>query len=178
MITAAVVILRLMTGEDIVGMTAEDEKGYQVIAPFKLIYRRFSGKSVGVTVVPWIPNELLEENVVHFLHANVLCTMTLKREFVDYYHRISDATYMRSVEFDATYRAQIKNLYQGSSVTASDNEAEYMKLLSHMQRAAMTSFTLKHTKEEGDEFDDDDDFGAEEDTDNDTDNDDYPPTWN
>lgn len=175
MITADVVILRLMTGEDIVGMTAEDDRGYQVIAPFKLIYRRVSGKSVGVTVVPWMPNELLEENVVHFLHCNVLCTMTLKREFVDYYHRISDATYMRSVEFDAIYRNQIKNLYQGSSVTAADNEAAYMQMLNHMQRAAMTSFIHKNTDEEGDEFDDDDD---DFDTENDTDNDEYPPTWN
>ncbi len=96
MITGKVTILRLATGEDIIGTVAEDAEGYQIISPFKVIFRRLRPNMVGLTI--------------YMGKIQVQCTMIPKSEFVDYYHRVSDELYMRLIEHDGIYREQLSQL--------------------------------------------------------------------
>lgn len=113
MMTGHVVILRLATGEDIVGTVSEHDTDYQVISPFKVIFRRFNTQrygAVGLLLVPWLPSELLTEHTMSIGRSQVVCVMHPKQEFIDYYHRISDEMYMFMIEHDQLYRQQLTRL--------------------------------------------------------------------
>lgn len=110
MTQTAVLLLRLATGEDIVGMVSETKSQYEIISPFKVIFRRLHKKAVGLSIVPWLPDELLENHLTRIAKSHVVCVTTPKKEFVDYYHRISDDFYMTLIDLDQQYRKQLLNL--------------------------------------------------------------------
>ncbi len=147
MITGEVVLLRLTTGEDIVGLTAQDHDGYQVISPFKVIFKRFQQTTVGLTIIPWMPDELLEEHTIHIALSQVICIMKPKQEFIDYYHRVSDDMYMRLVQHDLVYREQLLSLDKQPSVPLSQHEV--------IQRQLDSVFSDFTDDEESDGSDDD-----------------------
>lgn len=120
MITGKVVILRLSTGEDIIGTVSEQPDGYQIISPFKVIFRRLKPNMVGLTIVPWMMDELLDEHTIYMAKSQVICTMVPKEEFIQYYHRVSDDMYMRLIEYDQIYRDQLSTLEKMPTASSLD----------------------------------------------------------
>lgn len=110
-----IAILRLTTGEDIIGLISEIKTEYQVINPFKVIFRRLNAENqVGLLIMPWLLDELLDEHTTVISKSQVVCIMTPKKEFIDYYHRISDDFYMRLINLDSIFRKQLLNLKYNS----------------------------------------------------------------
>lgn len=126
-------ILRLATGEDIVGLVSETKTTYQVITPFKVIFRRINQRSVGMTIVPWLPDELLEEHTIAIAKSQVVCTLSPKKEFIDYYHRISDAFYMTLIDLDSAYRNQLTRLDKQPPISSAWPTVEDMIAQHHQQ---------------------------------------------
>lgn len=112
MIKDGVSILRLMTGEDIIGLITEDKTGYYVTCPFKLVFRRIHTHSSGIAMFPWLPYELLDSGNVYIQRSNVLCVMDAKLELVECYADLSDDLYMTLTEQDGMYRSQLKDLHK------------------------------------------------------------------
>lgn len=136
-------ILRLATGEDIVGMVSETKTSYQIMTPFKVIFRRLHKKAVGLTIVPWVPDELLEEHTMSIAKTQVVCALTPKKEFIEYYHRISDEFYMTLVDLDSAYRHQLTQLDKQIPTTAAWSDLDddlaraYLQQSSHDMSADM-----------------------------------------
>jgi hypothetical protein len=154
MIDTMVTILRLATGEDIVGLVSETKTDYQIITPFKVIFRRLHKKAVGLTIVPWLPDELLEEHTIAVAKSQVVCALTPKKEFVDYYHRISDEFYMTLIDLDSAYRTQLMQLdKQLPATTAWPNVEEMLAQSYRNHHPLIDPFDELEDDEEDDEDD-------------------------
>lgn len=152
--TPLVAILRLTTGEDIIGLVSETEAEYQVVNPFKVIFRRFSNKNnVGLMVVPWLLDELLDEHTTVISKSQVVCVMTPKKEFVDYYHRTSDDYYMRLINLDSAFRNQLSNLERRSL----DIESSFRDMMNNYY-SSKSNWTDEARRQDEDNEDEDDDF--------------------
>lgn len=149
MITASVMMLRLSTGEDIIGMVSETETDYQIITPFKVIFRRFATKTVGLSAIPWMPDELLDEHTIAIPKSHVVCMMTPKKEFIDHYHRVSDEFYMTLVDLDGMYRKQLSTLDTRPRVSASPGNP--------LEEYLANQYSSRHPESFDEEYYDDED---------------------
>jgi hypothetical protein len=81
-------IIRLVTGEDVVGKCTFDDKNEYVllIEPMTVIIDRMNsqGKSI-LMMLPWLPVEVLEENMSMISYDNILAIMNPRDSFVEYY---------------------------------------------------------------------------------------------
>jgi hypothetical protein len=81
-------IIRLVTGEDVVGKCTFDDKNEYVllIEPMTVIIDRMNsqGKSI-LMMLPWLPVEVLEENMSMIGYDNILAIMNPRDSFVEYY---------------------------------------------------------------------------------------------
>lgn len=145
-------ILRLVTGEDIVGLISESKTEYEVISPFKVIFRRLHKRTVGLTITPWLPDELLEDHMTKIGKSQVVCVTTPKTEFIDYYHRVSDEFYMTMIDLDTVYRQQLTQL-ERPNVTRSD---EWSSLNDLLTKARMGQSEMDMFDELDEPFDDTD----------------------
>jgi hypothetical protein len=81
-------IIRLVTGEDVVGKCTFDDKNEYVlmIDPMTVVIDRMNsqGKSI-LMMLPWLPCEILEENMSMIGYDNVLAILNPRESFVEYY---------------------------------------------------------------------------------------------
>jgi hypothetical protein len=81
-------IIRLNTGEDIIGNCLFDDANNNFIidSPMKVIISRVTelGKTM-LIMMPWLPLEIVEENMVSINYDDVLTMVNPKKEFVEYY---------------------------------------------------------------------------------------------
>jgi hypothetical protein len=81
-------IIRLVTGEDVVGKCSFDDKDEYVlmIDPMTVVIDRMNsqGKSI-LMMLPWLPSEILEENMSMIGYDNVLAILNPRESFVEYY---------------------------------------------------------------------------------------------
>ena len=82
-------ILRLNTGEDIIGCCLmDDEHGcVGVENPMKVFIRR--SQQVGQTmlyILPWLPLEIVEENYATINYDDIITMVDPKESFVEYYN--------------------------------------------------------------------------------------------
>ncbi len=82
-------ILRLNTGEDIIGCCLmDDEHGcVGVENPMKVFIRR--SQQVGQTmlyILPWLPLEIVEENYATINYDDIITMVDPKQSFVEYYN--------------------------------------------------------------------------------------------
>lgn len=133
-------ILRLATGEDIVGMVSETKTSYKIMTPFKVIFRRLHKRTVGLTITPWLPDELLEEHTMTLAKMQVVCELIPKKEFIEYYHRISDEFYMTLVDLDSVYRSQLEQLDKPLSGASGWSHADELMARAYAQSEGSDMF--------------------------------------
>jgi hypothetical protein len=87
---ASVKVIRLTTGEDVVGTCifdyTDDEGNVLIMNPMLVMFNRLKSRGNSVLLMaPWLPAEIIEENMVLITYENILTIMNPKQEFVEYY---------------------------------------------------------------------------------------------
>lgn len=82
-------LFRLSTGEDIISSYIEDEQGYVIFKnPMKLVFRRIPTGSTVLAILPWLPHELVKDDVAAINSHDIVTVMDLKDEMIEYYHNV------------------------------------------------------------------------------------------
>jgi ribosomal protein L29 len=92
---ASVKVIRLTTGEDVVGTCifdyTPDEENVLLINPMLVMFNRLKSRGNSVLLMaPWLPAEILEENMVLITYDNILTIMNPKQDFIEYYQHYAD----------------------------------------------------------------------------------------
>ena len=81
-------ILRLSTGEDIIGdCMFDDEQEFVLVGnPMKVMLQRVPEmKQTVLIMMPWLPLELIEEDLATINYTDIITTVNPKESFVEYY---------------------------------------------------------------------------------------------
>lgn len=82
-------ILRLSTGEDIIGTCWLDDvsKSVGIENPLKIHLQRstFTGKSM-LYMLPWLPVEIIEDNYATINYSDVITTILPKKSMIEHYN--------------------------------------------------------------------------------------------
>jgi hypothetical protein len=85
---ADVKIVRLQNGEDIISECQEDVNGYYtLINPFVIFTKRMDGVKTSVFLTPWLPIDIIEENIARVFVSDVVFTMIPTSDMVEYYDK-------------------------------------------------------------------------------------------
>lgn len=77
-------IIRLQSGEDIIAHYSEDGEIAMVSDPMTMIVKRTTQGSV-MFLLPWLPVELIKENLATIYLTDILTTVEPKDEMIEYY---------------------------------------------------------------------------------------------
>lgn len=81
-------LIRLNTGEDIIGscLFDDDNNNLLIDSPMKVIVSRVTeiGKTM-LIMMPWLPLELVEENLASISYDDVITMVNPKENFIEYY---------------------------------------------------------------------------------------------
>ena len=86
-------ILRLSTGEDIIGYCMLDDESEIVLIsnPMKVMLQRVAeAKQTVMIMMPWLPLELIEEDIATINYSDIITMVTPKASFVEYYDNMVD----------------------------------------------------------------------------------------
>lgn len=86
-------ILRLNTGEDIIGYCLLDDEDEVVLItnPMRVIMRRMPDVEQTVLMMaPWLPLELVEEDIATINYNDIITMVTPKASFIEYYDNTVD----------------------------------------------------------------------------------------
>lgn len=101
-------IVRLQSGEDIIAdcMATDDEEVISLKQPMHIIFKRIAtGRSV-MMMMPWLPVELIKENVANVYGADILTMIDPKDDLIEYYHNsVNDEDMTRATS--ASIRPQL-----------------------------------------------------------------------
>jgi hypothetical protein len=81
-------MIRLVTGEDIIGLCLyDDDKDYVDIEnPMKVVLKRMlTDQQTALVLLPWLPYEVIEDNSARISNNDIITFITPKASFVDYY---------------------------------------------------------------------------------------------
>ena len=81
-------IIRLQGGEDIVADCLEDNDQLLLDNPMHLIFKRGPAGGKMMVLLPWLPIELVESNMISIPYKDILTHMQPKRELVEYYFQV------------------------------------------------------------------------------------------
>lgn len=95
-------ILRLHSGEDLVcGIMVDQNGNYIVDNPLHLMFKRTSVGTVMI-LLPWLPMEVIEENVAIINPKDVLTILDPKTKLIDYYNNSLEALKSKLEELENT----------------------------------------------------------------------------
>lgn len=83
-------IVRLQSGEDIVADCLDDENMLILDNPMQLIFKTNPSGSKVMLLLPWLPVELVESNIVSIPHKNITTFMQPRKELIEYYQQVVD----------------------------------------------------------------------------------------
>lgn len=81
-------IIRLNTGDDIIGNCLFDDENSTLIidSPMKVsVQRSIDFGRASLVMMPWLPLEIIEENIVTIDYDDVLTTIIPKKSFIEFY---------------------------------------------------------------------------------------------
>ena len=83
-------IVRLQSGEDIIADCQQDEENSTMVLnnPMHIIFKRIpSGRTV-MFMMPWLPIELIKENMAIIYDNDILTMFDPKEDLIEYYNQI------------------------------------------------------------------------------------------
>lgn len=105
-------IIRLVTGEDVLADFIEDSSdGTALLSnPMRLVFKRLPTGQNAMHMSPWLPIELIEENIAQIHCADILTVVNPKEELVDHYNTIVDSEQNRLILQDEQIRYALNRL--------------------------------------------------------------------
>lgn len=85
-------IIRLKSGEDIIASAHSDESQESVtlVNPMSMIFKRMNEGKAALLMTPWLPVELVEENVASIFMEDILTVIEPKTSLIEYYNNSVD----------------------------------------------------------------------------------------
>jgi len=88
-------VIRLTTGEDVIGTCVfdytPDEGNVLIMNPMLVMLNRMKSRGNSVVLMaPWLPAEIIDENMVLITYENILTIMNPKADFIEYYEHYSE----------------------------------------------------------------------------------------
>jgi hypothetical protein len=105
-------IVRLVTGEDVLADFIQDSSdGTALLSnPMRLVFKRMPTGQNAMHISPWLPIELIEENIAQIHCADILTVVNPKEELVDHYNTIVDSEQNRLILQDEQIRYALNRL--------------------------------------------------------------------
>jgi len=80
-------IVRLQSGEDVIANYTDDEEGAGTLSnPMSLMFKRMPTGRAVMMMSPWLPLELVEDNVACIYAQDILSVFQPKQSIIDYYN--------------------------------------------------------------------------------------------
>jgi hypothetical protein len=114
-------IVRLNSGEDVIAQCSEDDGQYTLVEPMTILFKRLPSGKAFMMMSPWLPLELVEENVAFIFSSDVLTMFKPKTVVIDYYTRIVNEVTLESV-------LNTKNIEESLSITDESDYDEEMDM--------------------------------------------------
>lgn len=89
-------IVRLQSGEDIIANYAEDGEIALLAEPMMMIVKRTTQGSA-MFLLPWLPVELIKENLASIYLDDILTTVEPKQEMIEYYDNAIENIKLKSL---------------------------------------------------------------------------------
>ena len=105
-------IVRLVTGEDVLADFIEDSSdGTALLSnPMRLVFKRLPTGQNAMHMSPWLPIELIQENIAQIHCADILTVVNPKDELVDHYNTVVDSEQNRLILQDEQIRYALNRL--------------------------------------------------------------------
>jgi len=105
-------IVRLVTGEDVLADFIEDSSdGTALLSnPMRLVFKRMSTGQNAMHMSPWLPIELIQENIAQIHCADILTIVNPKEELIDHYNTVVDSEQNRLILQDEQIRYALNRL--------------------------------------------------------------------
>lgn len=105
-------IIRLVTGEDVLADFIEDSSdGTALLSnPMRLVFKRLPTGQNAMHMSPWLPIELIQENIAQIHCADILTIVNPKEELVDHYNTVVDSEQNRLILQDEQIRYALNRL--------------------------------------------------------------------
>ena len=93
-------IVRIQSGEDIIAeVHSETDSDLLVLNdPMHIIFKRLSTGQTVMMMMPWLPVELIKENIATVYTDEILTLMNPKEELVTYYKKAAEQARLRMFE--------------------------------------------------------------------------------
>jgi hypothetical protein len=83
-------LIRLNSGEDIVAYLEEEDNNYLLLTPMAVFVKRLNSGKTLMMISTWLPNELVEDEIISISKDKVLLVMQPKKELLVYYQKSLD----------------------------------------------------------------------------------------
>lgn len=105
-------IVRLVTGEDVLADFIEDSSdGTALLSnPMRLVFKRLPTGQNAMHMSPWLPIELIQENIAQIHCADILTIVNPKEELIDHYNTVVDSEQNRLILQDEQIRYALNRL--------------------------------------------------------------------
>jgi hypothetical protein len=105
-------IVRLVTGEDVLADFIEDSSDGTVLLsnPMRLVFKRMHTGQNAMHMSPWLPIELIEENIAQIHIADILTVVNPKDELINHYNTVVDSEQNRLILQDEQIRYALNRL--------------------------------------------------------------------
>jgi hypothetical protein len=114
-------IVRLNSGEDVIAQLSEDEGQFTLVEPMTILFKRLPNGKAFMMMSPWLPLELIEDNVAFIFSSDVLTMFKPKTAVIDYYTRIVSEVTLESV-------LNAKDIEESLSITVESDHNEEMDM--------------------------------------------------
>ena len=83
-------LIRLNTGEDVIASVSQTEDPESVFldSPMRLVLRRSPSGTTMMMMSPWLPIEVLSENVASVYLTDIITVLDVKDSLVEYYNNM------------------------------------------------------------------------------------------
>ena len=124
-------IVRLQSGEDVIASYNDDQEGSITLTnPMALIFKRMPTGRAVMMMSPWLPLELVEENIACIYAQDIISVFQPKQSIIDYYN-----TTVIEVEEDRQNEEmnEINEIDESDFEMSSEEEQEAMEELKQLR---------------------------------------------
>ena len=133
-------IIRLQSGEDIIGNYNKDEHSGVIIVnrPMTLFFKRLSMNRTVMMMGPWLPAELIEDNSAELYTKDILTVISPKESMISYYNNAADDMETTLKENGSNIEASLTNYDQDEDDEEEDEEDDEILNMLQTQTSGKT----------------------------------------